>query len=41
MALVKPQPLVEQTLLAAGIDTVVPIWPDLDDAVRGLQAATS
>lgn len=41
MALVKPQPLVEQTLLAAGIDTVVPIWPDLDEAARSLQASAA
>ena len=41
MVLVRPQPLVEQTLLAAGIDSVVPIWPDLDEGVRSLQAAAS
>ena len=41
MALVKPQPLVEQTLIAAGIDSIIPIYPNLDDAVRGLQAAAT
>jgi anti-anti-sigma factor len=41
MAVVKPQPLVEQTLLAAGIDSIIPIYPNLDEAARGLQAAAA
>jgi anti-sigma B factor antagonist len=41
MALVGPQPLVEQTLLAAGIDSIIPIFPNLDEAGRGLQASAT
>src|SRR6478736_2432 len=41
MALIGPQPLVEQTLLAAGIDSIIPIYPNLDEAGRGLQASAT
>ena len=38
MALVNPQALVKQALTAAGIDSLIPICPDVDQASRGLQA---
>lgn len=38
MALANPQPLVKQALVAAGIDSLIPIFPDVDQASRGLQA---
>ena len=41
MALIGPQPLVEQTLLAAGIDSIIPNYPNLDEAGRGLQASAT
>jgi anti-anti-sigma factor len=41
MALVNPQPLVGQTQIAAGIDSIIPIYPSLDEAGRGLQAAAA
>ncbi|HSE12569.1 MAG TPA: STAS domain-containing protein [Rudaea sp.] len=41
MALVKPQPLVEQTLIAAGIDSIIPIYPSLEEAERGLLASSA
>lgn len=39
MALVNPKALVQQALVAAGIDSLIPIYPDVDQASRGLQAA--
>ena len=39
MALVNPQALVRQALIAAGIDSLIPIFANLDDASRGLKAA--
>jgi len=41
MAFVRPLPLVEQTLIAAGIDSIIPIYGDVDQAARGLQAHAS
>ena len=41
MALVNPQPLVKQTLVAAGIDSIIPVHANLDEAGRGLQAAAA
>lgn len=38
MALANPQPLVKQALAAAGIDSLIPIFPDVEQASRGLQA---
>ena len=37
MALVNPRPMVQQALLAAGIDSLIPIYPNVDDASRGLR----
>ena len=39
MALVSPQPLVAATLEAAGIDTIIPIYADVNEANRELQAS--
>ena len=39
MALVRPQPLVQQALVAAGIDSLIPIYPDVGEASRELRAA--
>jgi anti-anti-sigma factor len=39
MALASPQPMVKQALLAAGIDSLIPIFDDAAAASRGLQAA--
>ena len=41
MALANPQPLVQQALVAAGIDSLIPIYPNIDEASRGLQASAS
>jgi len=41
MALVNPQPLVRQTLIAAGIDSIIPIYPNIGEAGRGLLAAAA
>ena len=41
MALVNPQPLVQQALIAAGIDSLIPIYPNVDEAGRGLQASAA
>ena len=34
MALLKPQPLVAEVLKTAGIDTIIPMYPDLDTACQ-------
>lgn len=39
MALANPKPMVQQALLAAGIDSLIPIYADIGEATRGLQAA--
>ncbi len=39
MALVNPQPLVKQALIAAGIDSLIPIFASLDEAGRSLKAS--
>jgi len=39
MALVNPGPMVNQALIAAGLDSLIPIYPDIEQASRGLQAA--
>lgn len=39
MALVGPQPIVEQALIAAGIDSLIPICNDVDDASKRLRAS--
>jgi anti-anti-sigma factor len=39
MALASPKPLVQQALLAAGIDSLIPIYPNIDEASRGLHAS--
>lgn len=41
MALVNPQQIVAQALMAAGIDSLIPIYTSTDEASRGLQAAVS
>ena len=38
MALVKPQSMVQQALVAAGIDSLIPIYPSIDEATRALHA---
>jgi anti-sigma B factor antagonist len=39
MALVNPRQIVQQALIAAGIDSLIPIYASADEAGRGLQAA--
>jgi anti-anti-sigma factor len=39
MALLSPQPLVEQVLKLAGIDSFIPIYDDLESATAGLKTA--
>jgi anti-anti-sigma factor len=39
MALASPQPLVNQALVAAGIDSLIPIYPNIGEASRALQAS--
>ena len=39
MALASPKPLVQQALVAAGIDSLIPIFPDIDAASRELRAS--
>lgn len=39
MALASPQPLVRQALVAAGIDSLIPIYPDVGEAARELRAS--
>jgi len=41
MALANPQPLVNQALIAAGIDSLIPIYPNIDEAGRGLLASAA
>jgi len=38
MALVNPQPLVAEVLKMAGIDTIIPVYPDVDTACSALMA---
>jgi anti-sigma B factor antagonist len=39
MALANPQPLVAEVLKMAGIDTIIPVYPDVDSAYSALMAA--
>ena len=39
MALINPAPMVNQALIAAGLDSLIPIYPDIEQASRGLQAS--
>ena len=39
MALASPQPLVAEVLRMAGIDTIIPVYPDVDSAFSALTAA--
>ena len=41
MALANPKPLVQQALVAAGIDSLIPIYPDVGEAARALQASAT
>jgi anti-sigma B factor antagonist len=38
MALAGPQPLVAEVLKVAGIDTIIPVYPDVDTACNALRA---
>ena len=38
MALASPQPLVADVLKVAGIDTIIPLYPDVDTAFSALKA---
>lgn len=38
MALANPQPLVAEVLKMAGIDSIIPVYPDLDTACSALMA---
>jgi anti-anti-sigma factor len=38
MALANPQPLVAEVLKMAGIDTIIPVYPDVDTACSALMA---
>lgn len=38
MVLASPQPLVEDVLKLAGIDTLIPLYPDLGSACMGLKS---
>ena len=38
MALASPQPLVAEVLKMAGIDTIIPVYPDVDTACSALMA---
>ena len=40
MALVNPQPVVAEVLKMAGIDTIIPVYPDVDSACSALMALT-
>jgi anti-sigma B factor antagonist len=40
MALANPQPLVAEVLKMAGIDTIIPVYPDVDSAYSALMAAS-
>lgn len=39
MALANPQPIVAEVLKMAGIDTIIPVYPDVDSAFSALVAA--
>jgi len=39
MALASPQPIVAEVLKMAGIDTIIPVYPDVDSAFSALVAA--
>jgi anti-anti-sigma factor len=39
MALANPQPVVAEVLKMAGIDTIIPVYPDVDSAYSALMAA--
>jgi len=39
MALINPAPMVNQALIAAGLDSLSPIYPDIEQASRALQAS--
>lgn len=39
MALANPQPLVAEVLKMAGIDTIIPVYPDVETACSALTAA--
>ena len=39
MALANPQPMVAEVLKMAGIDTIIPVYPDVDSAFSALVAA--
>jgi anti-anti-sigma factor len=39
MALANPQPVVAEVLKMAGIDTIIPVYPDVDSAWCALMAA--
>lgn len=39
MVLVNPQPLVAEVLRMAGIDTIIPMYPDVDTAFGALSSA--
>jgi anti-sigma B factor antagonist len=39
MALANPQPVVAEVLKMAGIDTIIPVYPDVDSAWSALMAA--
>jgi anti-sigma B factor antagonist len=41
IALANPQPLVAEVLKVAGIDTIIPVYPDVDAACSALKAAAS
>ncbi|MDM0015690.1 STAS domain-containing protein [Variovorax sp. J22P168] len=38
MALANPQPMVAEVLRMAGIDTIIPVYPDVDTACSALSA---
>ena len=39
MALASPQPLVAEVLKMAGIDSIIPVYPDVDTAFNALMAS--
>ena len=39
LALASPQPLVEEVLKVAGIDTIIPVYPDVDAASSAMKAS--
>ena len=41
MALASPQPQVAEVLKMAGIDTIIPVYPDVDSAFSALMAAST